>query len=74
MRIYVKVIPRAAKNEIAKISEGEYKVKVTAAPVGGKANEMLIEVLADYFDIPKSSLEIIGGKTARIKIVEIYNN
>lgn len=30
MRIYVKVNPRSSKNEIIKISEGEYKVKLTA--------------------------------------------
>lgn len=71
MRIYVKVIPRSSRNEITKVSDGEYKAKLTAPPVGGKANEMLIKVLAEYFNISKSSLRIIGGKTARVKIVEI---
>jgi len=71
MRIYVKVIPRSFKNEITKISEGEYKVKLTAPPVDGKANDMLIKLLADYFNVPKSSLRILGGKTARIKLIEI---
>jgi uncharacterized protein len=71
MRIYIKVSPRSSKNEITKISEGEYKAKLTAAPVDNKANDMLIKVLAEYFDLPKSSLKIIGGKTTRIKLVEI---
>ena len=71
MRIYVKVLPRSSKNSVEKISEGEYKIKLTAPPVAGEANKMLIEILADYFDVSKSSVEIIGGKTARIKIVEI---
>lgn len=71
MRIYVKVSPRSSRNEITKISEGEYKAKLTAAPVDNKANDMLIKVLAEYFDLPKSSLKIIGGKTTRIKLVEI---
>jgi len=71
MRIYVKVIPRASKNEVVKISDGEYKVKLTAPPVDGKANKMLLKMLAEYFDIPKSSLQIIGGKTARVKMVDI---
>ena len=71
MRIYVKVIPRSSRNSVEKISEGEYKVKLTAPPVSGEANKMLIKILADYFDAPKSSVEIIGGKSARTKIVEI---
>jgi uncharacterized protein len=71
MRIYVKVIPRSSKNEITKTGEGEYKVKLTAPPIDGEANKALIEILADYFGVSKSSVEIIGGKTARTKIVEI---
>ena len=72
MRIYVKVTPRAGKNEVVKISEGEYKVKVTAVPEKGKANEAVIKLLADYFNISKSSINIIVGKTAKIKIVDIF--
>ena len=71
MRIYVKVSPRSSKNEVTKVSEGEYKVKLTAPPVDNQANSMLIKVLAKYFNMPKSSLKIVGGKTARIKIVDI---
>ena len=71
MRIYVKVSPRSSKNEITKISEGEYKVKLTAAPVDGEANAMLIKVLADYFDVSKSEINIVGGKTAKTKIIDV---
>jgi len=71
MRIYVKVIPKSSRNKIEKISEGEYKVWITAPPVDGKANEALIELLSDYFNVSKSSVEIIGGKTSRTKIVDI---
>ncbi len=44
------------KNEVIKISEGEYKVKLTAAPIDGKANGMLIDILAEYFGIAKAGL------------------
>ncbi len=71
MRIYIKVIPKASKNEIVKISEGEYKAKVTAAPENNKANEMLVKMLADYFNTSKSLVKIVGGKTARTKIIDI---
>lgn len=73
MRIYVMVSPRSSKNEIIKISAEEYKVKLTALPVDNKANDMLLKILSEYFEVPKSLLTIIGGKSARIKIIEISN-
>ena len=73
MRIYIKVSPRSSKNEVVKISEGEYKVRLTAPPVGGQANEALIELLAKHFGVAKSLIEIVGGKSAKIKIVDIMD-
>jgi len=46
-------------------------VKVTAPPEKGKANEAVIELLADFFDAPKNSISIVGGKSTRMKIVDI---
>jgi len=71
MRIYVKVSPRSSKNEVIKISEGEYKIKLTAPPVDGEANKQLIEILSDYFKVSKSLINIVGGKSARVKIIDI---
>ncbi len=71
MRIYIKVIPRSSKNEVTKISEGEYKVKLTAPPVDGQANQALVGILSEYFEVSKNSINIIGGKSARIKIVDV---
>ncbi|HEX8974405.1 MAG TPA: DUF167 domain-containing protein [Patescibacteria group bacterium] len=71
MRIYVHASPRSSRNEVIKISEGEYKVKLTAAPVDGKANDALIEILSKHFKVAKSSIRIVGGKTAKIKMVDI---
>jgi uncharacterized protein YggU (UPF0235/DUF167 family) len=71
MRIYLKVIPRASVNSLEKISEGEYKAKLIAPPVDGKANLALVKLLAEYFGISRCAITIIGGKTARIKIVDV---
>jgi uncharacterized protein len=71
MRIYVKVTPRAGKNELTKISDGEYRVKVTDPPEKGKANEKVVELLAYHLAVPKSSLHIVAGKSARIKIIDV---
>jgi hypothetical protein len=71
MRIYARVTPRAGKNEVLKISDGEYKVKVTAVPEKGKANEKVVELLADYFGVSKSLVNIVGGKSTKTKIIDI---
>lgn len=71
MRIYIKVSPRSSRNEMVKISTGEYKAKLTAPPVKGQANKALIKLLADYFGVSKSSITIVGGQTAKTKIVDI---
>jgi hypothetical protein len=56
---------------VTKISDGEYKVRLTAPPVDGAANEMLVKVLADHFGVAKSNICIVGGKSARTKMVDI---
>ncbi len=71
MRIYLKVIPRSSQNRLEKISEGEYRAWLNAPPVDGKANEALIELVAKFFGVPKSAVTIVGGKTARRKMVDV---
>lgn len=70
-RIYVKVTPKAGKNQVKKITENEYKVWLTATPEKGKANKALIKLLAEYFGVSKSNVRILVGQTARIKIVDV---
>jgi len=72
MRVYIKVSPRSSKNEIIKISDGEYAVKLTTPPVDGQANEALIKLLSGHFKVAKSMINIIDGKTAKTKMVDIY--
>jgi hypothetical protein len=71
MRIYLKVIPRSSRNLVEKISVGEYRVHLTAPPVDGKANEALIKLLAEHFNVSKSAIEIVGGKSSSRKMVDI---
>lgn len=72
-KITIKVLPRSAKNEIVNgdSKDGLIKVKLTASPVDGEANEALIKFLSDFWDLPKSNIKIIKGKTSRNKIIEI---
>lgn len=71
-RYTVKVIPKSSRNSVEATGElRELKVKLTAAPVDGKANDALIEVLADYFKVRKSAVRLVSGASNRQKIVEV---
>jgi uncharacterized protein (TIGR00251 family) len=71
LKIWVNVKPQAKKSAVKKISVGEYAVSVRAPAREGKANEAVIELLADYFSIPKSSIRIVRGQTGRRKLIEL---
>jgi uncharacterized protein YggU (UPF0235/DUF167 family) len=72
MRIQVKVITRTSSEKIEQLSEGQYKAWLTKAPVKGEANKALIKLLANYFSVSKSAIEIVGGKTSSDKIVDVF--
>ena len=67
----IRIQPRASRNEIILRADGGIKIRLTAPPVDGAANEALIRFLADTFDVSKSQVEIVSGHTARDKIVRI---
>lgn len=69
--IEVKVEPRSSKKGISGLMGNVVKVKLTAAPVDGAANEQLIEVIADATGLRKSAIRIIRGSSAKRKIIEI---
>ena len=74
VRIAVKVQPRSSRNEITGVVAGALKVKLTAPPVDGAANEALIELLAAELEIPRRRVTIVGGDTARSKLIEIADD
>ncbi|MDD5084156.1 MAG: DUF167 domain-containing protein [Candidatus Moranbacteria bacterium] len=71
MRIYVRVVPRASFDAIEQLGEHEYRIRMTAPPIQGRANEKLIEILSKHFHVAKSLIVIVGGKSTRTKIVDI---
>ncbi len=70
MRINVRVIPRSGKNLI-EWEEGGLKVRLTAPPIDGAANDALIALLAQCLGLHKRDIQIVHGTTGRHKIVEI---
>lgn len=71
MKITIQVKANARKNEVVALGQERYLVYVNAPPLEGRANEKVIEVLADYFDKPKRSIVIVRGERGREKVVEI---
>lgn len=69
--ISVRVQPRASKNGITRLADGSYKVRLTAPPVDGAANEALIVYLSRALQVSKSSVEILLGHTSREKRIRI---
>ena len=70
----IRVTPRANRNEIVELlSDGTVRIRLTAPPVEGKANEALIEFLSKVLDIAPSNIEIVSGATGRDKLVSILD-
>ena len=67
----IKVEPRSSRKGISGVVGDAIKIKVNAPPVGGAANEELIEVLSEEFGIKKTSIRILRGISSRNKVVEI---
>lgn len=71
IRIILKVAPKSSRNAVTGWMGDTLKISVTTAPEKGKANQMVIGVLAEALDLPRSAIHIVRGETAANKTVEI---
>ncbi|MFA5388154.1 MAG: DUF167 domain-containing protein [Candidatus Omnitrophota bacterium] len=71
MKINLKVIAGAKREGVEKISENNYKVKVSPPPERGKANKRVIELLSVKFGVRERDIRIVSGGTSNKKIAEI---
>jgi len=69
--IAVKVVPRAAKNEIVGWLEDALKVRVQAPPQDGRANRALEELLAEALSLKKNAVTVTSGRASAHKRVAI---
>jgi uncharacterized protein (TIGR00251 family) len=65
--INVRAAPRSSRAGIDGMVGDALKVRIRSAPVDGKANKELIEVLAEAFGLPKSAVTFKGGETSKTK-------
>ena len=72
MKLDIRLVPNASKNEIVGWTEdGKLKVKVQSPPVDGAANKGLIRFLASVTGVSKSKISILRGEKSREKCVEL---
>lgn len=70
MRISIHIKLKSKHPGVAE-KDGVLEVSVSSPPVDGRANEELIGLLADYFEVAKSAIEITNGRSSRHKTIEI---
>jgi uncharacterized protein (TIGR00251 family) len=67
----VRVQPRAGRNEVVGWQGTALRVRVTAAPEAGQANQAVIDLLAAALGVPRSSVELVKGAKSRDKLVRV---
>ena len=70
MKISVTVKLKSKQEKVEKTDNG-YLVYVKEPPIENRANEAIVKLLAEYFNVSKSQVIILKGLTSKHKIVEI---
>jgi len=70
-RLRLRVSPGSGRAEIVGRHGDAWKVRVTAPPEQGRANDAVVKLMADTFALPISAVTIVSGHRARDKIVEL---
>ena len=71
-RLRLRIQPGASRAGIVGRHGDGWKVRVTAAPEGGKANDAVLRLLAERLDLPGKRLTLVSGPSSRDKIVELH--
>lgn len=71
IRLQLRVQPRASRAEVAGVAGDAIRVRLTAPPVEGAANEALVRFLADRLAVSQAAVALISGHTGRTKVVEV---
>lgn len=71
VRLRLRVQPRASREELAGLAGDAIRIRLTAPPVDGAANEALVRFLASRLEVSRSAVELVGGRSGRSKLVEV---
>ena len=67
----VRIQPRSSKNGVTRMEDGSLKIRLTAPPVDGAANEALVTFLSETLSVSRSVVEIVSGHASREKRIKI---
>jgi uncharacterized protein YggU (UPF0235/DUF167 family) len=65
------VVPNARRTAVDGLHDGCLRLRLTAAPVEGRANDALLAWLAGALHLPKRGVRLLRGSSSRRKQVEI---
>ncbi len=71
MKISVKIKPNSKESKLEKKGENIFLVYVKSLPIENKANQELVEIISEYFNVPESKVSIVSGLHSKNKILEI---
>lgn len=75
VRLRVRLTPKSSRDAIDGVeatAEGPaLKARVRAVPEDGRANQALTALIADWLDVPRSHVTLVGGHKSRIKTVAV---
>lgn len=71
MLLPVRVVPRARRDGVEGERAGRMLVRVTAAPVDGRANRAVCKVVAAHLGVPDRRVSVVAGHTSRDKVLRI---
>ena len=71
VRFTVRVQPRASRSEVCGVHGDALKVRISAPPVDGAANDALVDLLAESLGVARRAVRIVAGATGRSKVVDV---
>lgn len=71
LRLRIFLQPKASRDQIVGLHDGELKIAITAPPIDGQANAHLLKFLSKLFKVPKSSIVLEKGELQRHKQIFI---
>jgi len=73
--LYIRLTPKSSRDAVGGLFEAQDKAylqaRVRSVPEDGRANQALIELLSEELGVPRSTLSLVAGHTARLKTVRI---
>jgi uncharacterized protein len=71
VRLRVRVQPRASRTGLAGVHGDQLRIRLTAPPVDGAANDALIRFLAERLEVPRAAVRVEAGAAGRSKLVAV---